>query len=95
MSLSTGVDVKAWIDARPISRFQWKILFLCFVIIMLDGYDAAVMGFIAPALLEDWGISRAALGPILGAAMFGVALGALIAGPLADRFGLGGAVRRL
>lgn len=87
MSLSTGVDVKAWIDARPISRFQWKILFLCFVIIMLDGYDAAVMGFIAPALLEDWGISRAALGPILGAAMFGVALGALIAGPMADRYG--------
>ena len=87
MSLSTGVDVKAWIDARPISRFQWKILFLCFVIIMLDGYDAAVMGFIAPALLEDWGISRAALGPILGEAMFGVAMGALIAGTLADRYG--------
>ncbi|ATM08008.1 MULTISPECIES: MFS transporter [Raoultella] len=81
------VDVKSWIDARPISRFQWNVLLLCFVIIMLDGYDAAVMGFIAPALIEDWGISRAEMGPILGAAMFGVALGALVAGPLSDRYG--------
>lgn len=60
------VDVKAWIDARPVSRFQWNVLLLCFIIIMLDGYDAAVMGFVAPALIEDWGISRAEMGPILG-----------------------------
>ncbi|VEB67475.1 4-hydroxybenzoate transporter [Klebsiella quasipneumoniae] len=79
------VDVKAWIDARPVSRFQWNVLLLCFIIIMLDGYDAAVMGFVAPALIEDWGISRAEMGPILGAAMFGVAIGALVAGPLSDR----------
>lgn len=87
MSHPNAVDVKAWIDARPISRFQWNVLLLCFVIIMLDGYDAAVMGFIAPALIEDWGISRAEMGPILGAAMFGVAIGALVAGPLSDRYG--------
>ncbi|MDU6925189.1 aromatic acid/H+ symport family MFS transporter [Franconibacter helveticus] len=87
MSQPEVIDVKAWIDARPVSRFQWSVLLLCFVIIMLDGYDAAVMGFIAPALIEDWGISRAQMGPILGAAMFGVALGALIAGPLSDHFG--------
>lgn len=87
MNRTNIVDVKAWIDARPISRFQWHVLLLCFLIIMLDGYDAAVMGFIAPALIEDWGISRTQLGPILGAAMFGVAVGALVAGPLSDRYG--------
>ena len=87
MSNNTIVDVKTWIDERPISKYQWVVLSLCFIIIMFDGYDAAVMGFIAPALIEDWGISRAEMGPILGAAMFGVAIGALIAGPNADRFG--------
>ncbi|MEG3131452.1 aromatic acid/H+ symport family MFS transporter [Pantoea cypripedii] len=87
MNTNNLVDIKAWIDARPISPFQWRVLFLCLVIIMFDGYDAAAMGFIAPALIEHWGISRAAMGPILGAAMFGVAIGALIAGPLSDRFG--------
>lgn len=76
MNHTNVVDVKAWIDTRPVSRFQWNVLLLCFIIIMLDGYDAAVMGFVAPALIEDWGISRAEMGPILGAAMFGVAIGA-------------------
>nr|MDQ6119662.1 hypothetical protein [Klebsiella pneumoniae subsp. pneumoniae] len=79
MNHTNVVDVKAWIDTRPVSRFQWNVLLLCFIIIMLDGYDAAVMGFVAPALIEDWGISRAEMGPILGAAMFGVAIGALVA----------------
>jgi AAHS family 4-hydroxybenzoate transporter-like MFS transporter len=87
MSHNIPVDVKAWIDSRPIAPFQWGVVALCFLIITLDGYDAAVMGFVAPALIEDWGLSRAALGPILGAAMFGVAIGALVAGPLSDRFG--------
>lgn len=80
MNHTNVVDVKAWIDTRPVSRFQWNVLLLCFIIIMLDGYDAAVMGFVAPALIEDWGISRAEMGPILGAAMFGVAIGATVAG---------------
>ncbi|MGY5956500.1 aromatic acid/H+ symport family MFS transporter [Kosakonia sp. BK9b] len=87
MTVNNMVNIKEWIDARPISPFQWRVLALCLIIIMFDGYDAAVMGFIAPALIEQWGISRAAMGSILGAAMFGVALGALIAGPISDRYG--------
>lgn len=87
MSNHDIVDVKGWIDSRAISGKQWLILALCFLIILFDGYDAAVMGFIAPALIEDWGISHAEMGPILGAAMFGVAIGALVAGPWSDKFG--------
>lgn len=87
MSNHDIIDVKGWIDSRPITGYQWLTLALCFIIIMFDGYDAAAMGFIAPALIEDWGISHAKMGPILGAAMFGVALGALIAGPWSDKFG--------
>jgi len=87
MSNHDIIDVKGWIDERPITGYQYLILAVCFVIIMFDGYDAAAIGFIAPSLIEQWGISHAQMGPILGAAMFGVALGALIAGPWADKFG--------
>ncbi|WP_225741590.1 hypothetical protein [Rouxiella badensis] len=62
MSQNSIVDVKAWIDSRSISGYQWLILSLCFIIIMFDGYDAAVMGFIAPALMDDWGMGRGAMG---------------------------------
>jgi MFS transporter, AAHS family, 4-hydroxybenzoate transporter len=38
-------------------------------------------------LLTEWGVTRPELAPVLSAALFGLAGGALSAGPLADRFG--------
>ena len=45
------------------------------------------MGFIAPQLKMEWGLGPHALGPVLSAALIGLAVGALTAGPLADRYG--------
>ena len=85
--LNPIVDVKDWIDSRPISRYQWMILVLCFLIVLFDGFDVAVMGFVAPSVMEDWGISRASFGPVMSAGMIGLAIGAITAGPYADRLG--------
>ncbi len=60
---------------------------LCFLIVLLDGFDTAAIGFIAPSLLKEWGVGKPALGPVLSAALFGLAAGALSSGPLADRSG--------
>jgi AAHS family 4-hydroxybenzoate transporter-like MFS transporter len=57
------------------------------LIVLLDGFDTAAIGFIAPSLLGEWGIDKSHLGPVLSAALFGLAFGALGAGPLADRVG--------
>ncbi|RKS24900.1 AAHS family 4-hydroxybenzoate transporter-like MFS transporter [Pseudomonas sp. WPR_5_2] len=81
------VDIKAWIDNRPVARYQWLIMGLCFFIVLFDGLDVAVMGFIAPSLIQDWGLSKAAFGPVMSAGMVGLAIGALTAGPYADRLG--------
>ena len=53
----------------------------------LDGFDTAAIGYIAPSLVTEWGIERPALAPVLSAALFGLAVGALSSGPLADRLG--------
>jgi AAHS family 4-hydroxybenzoate transporter-like MFS transporter len=84
---NSAVDIKQWIDERPVSAFQWMVLLLCFLIVTFDGLDAAIMGFIAPAVIQDWNISRTAFGPIMAAAMVGLAAGALISGPYSDRLG--------
>ncbi|MFC5698935.1 MFS transporter [Pseudomonas sp. GCM10022186] len=85
---STGtLDVQAFINAQPLSAYQWRIVLLCFLIVFLDGLDTAAMGFIAPALTQDWGIDRASLGPVMSAALIGMVFGALGSGPMADRFG--------
>lgn len=81
------LDVQSFINDQPLSRFQWRVVILCFLIVFLDGLDTAAMGFIAPALSQEWGIDRASLGPVMSAALIGMVFGALGSGPLADRFG--------
>src|SRR3954470_3310603 len=87
MPASRDVDVQTFLNEHPFSGFQWVIFALCFMIVLLDGFDTAAIGYIAPSLLSEWAIPRPALAPVLSAALFGLVAGALAAGPLADRFG--------
>nr|WP_246415684.1 MFS transporter [Novosphingobium taihuense] len=66
---------------------QKSILVLCALAIVLDGFDTQVIGFAAPALLADWGITKAQLAPILGIGLFGMSLGAAAGGYVGDRLG--------
>ena len=81
------IDVKAFIDGRTIHRYQWLLVALCFLVVAADGMDVAIMGFVAPAILQEWGISRPAFGLVMSAAPIGLVIGALIAGPSSDRLG--------
>lgn len=81
------VDVRAVIDEGRFSPYQWWVLILGVLVLMLDGYDVGAIGFIAPVLVTEWGISRPDLAPVLSAALVGLAIGAVAAGPMADRIG--------
>ena len=87
MSEGRSIDVQAFLNEHPFSSFQWAIFGLCFLIVLLDGFDTAAIGYIAPLLITEWGVTRPDLAPVLSAALFGLAAGALSSGPLADRFG--------
>ncbi|MEJ5111530.1 MFS transporter [Erwinia billingiae] len=87
MESTAAIDVRALINQGSISRYQQRIIALCFAVVAMDGMDIALMGFIAPALKSDWGVSTHQLGAVISAALIGLALGAMLAGPLADRFG--------
>jgi AAHS family 4-hydroxybenzoate transporter-like MFS transporter len=54
---------------------------------MLDGFDTQAIAYVAPRITESWGLTPAAFGPIFSAGLIGLALGAFILSPLADRFG--------
>jgi AAHS family 4-hydroxybenzoate transporter-like MFS transporter len=83
----TTIDVQTFLDTQPFSRFQWQIFALCFLTVLLDGFDTGAVGFVAPSLLKEWSVDKPALGPVMSGALFGLAAGALMAGPLADRLG--------
>ena len=71
----------------PMSRFQVMAVATTVALCALDGFDVFATTFAAPALLVDWGISKAQLGVALSAGLLGMAIGSLLLSPLADTFG--------
>src|ERR1700683_2549788 len=84
---ASTVDVAGFIDAQPVGGFQIRLLLTCAAVLLLDGFDTTAIGFVAPPLAKEWGLSKAALGPVFSAGLFGLMIGALLFGPLADRIG--------
>lgn len=84
---ATPINVTAFIDRHRVSPFQVMIAVLCFLIVAIDGFDTAAIGFIAPAIRAEWSLTPAHLAPLFGAGLAGLMAGAFIFGPLADRLG--------
>lgn len=87
MKVSSGEQEAGPFDGVPFSRFQFKVVALCALIAILDGFDTQSIGYAAPRIADDWGIQSAAFGPIFSAGLFGLAAGNLIFGPIADKLG--------
>jgi AAHS family 4-hydroxybenzoate transporter-like MFS transporter len=80
-------DIAALINRLPLSSFQKRIMVLIGGVVVMDGFDVQAIGFIAPALTQDWHIEPAALGPIFGAGLLGMLVGSMLLSILADRVG--------
>ncbi len=81
------LDVGALIETRPIGPAQWTVIGLCALVAMLDGLDLQSIGLAAPAMGAQLHIAPQAFGVVFSAALAGLALGAFLLGPVADRVG--------
>ena len=52
----TTIDIQAFINEHPFTCYQWMILALCFITVAMDGFDTAIIGFIASDLVQEWGV---------------------------------------
>lgn len=71
-----------------IRRSQWPV-WLCWLAMVLDGFDLVVLGTVIPTLIKTGELGFDAVGATLVAtiSLVGVGLGALFIAPLSDRFG--------
>lgn len=82
-----NIDVNDAIDNAPFGAFQWAVVALCALLLVVDGYDVFVAGTVLPTLIAEWGLSKPQAGALQAWALFGMMFGALVFGPLADRIG--------
>ena len=75
------------IATQKMGRFQIVAIGLCVLLNAVDGFDVLSISFASPGIASEWGIDRAALGLVLSMELIGMAIGSVLIGGLADKFG--------
>jgi MFS transporter, AAHS family, 4-hydroxybenzoate transporter len=87
MNQPRTVNVAELIERGRLGRFQVAALSVLAACLVMDGFDVQVLGYAAPAIIEEWGIPKTDLTPVFGAGLLGLFLGSILGGMAADRWG--------
>ncbi|MEM8987739.1 MAG: MFS transporter [Pseudomonadota bacterium] len=82
-----SIDIDARINASPVGPLQWRIVVICFILAMIDGFDAQAIAFVAPLLKDEFAIPAPEMGLLFSSALLGLMVGAFVFSPVADRIG--------
>ena len=81
------IDVRKLADESKFNRFHALVLFWGVLILIIDGYDLAVVGAALPSIMKGMGVDAAQAGFMASSALFGMMFGAIFLGTLADKLG--------
>ena len=81
------MKVSEIIDQRPLGGFQIGTITMSAIVLVLDGFATQSIGFLAPSMAKTLGLPIHRFGAVFSAALFGLMISSLIAGPIADRVG--------
>ncbi len=74
-------------DAAPADRTWVVVLISGFLGLMVDGMDLMFLSYSLPSLIKEFGITKVEAGSLASVTLIGMALGGLIGGWAADRYG--------
>ncbi|MEH7177590.1 MFS transporter [Neobacillus vireti] len=81
------INITDVVNEGKFNRFHIGLLVCCCIIIVFDMFDLVIYGSVIPILMKDWSISPVQAGAIGSYGFFGMMLGAIFFGVLADKFG--------
>ena len=82
-----NTDPRETIDKAPMSLLQMIIIALTAGLNGLDGIDVLSISFSSTGIAAEWGIDKAGLGVVLSMELFGMAVGSILLGWVADTIG--------
>ena len=86
-TLAPPIHVPNVINDKKVGGFQYLVVSLCGLVMLLDGFDTQAISYMAPLMAAEWNLSRDVLGTIFSSALAGLMVGYLVLSPLSDRFG--------
>jgi AAHS family 4-hydroxybenzoate transporter-like MFS transporter len=75
------------LENQRIGGLQIRVVALCTLIQMCDGYDIGAIGWAVPSLTHAWNMAPSAFTLAFAMSNVGILFGALISGPVGDRLG--------
>ena len=87
IDLNGAVTVDEALESLPIGNFHYMLLLLCGVAFMADSMEISLLSFISICAGDEWNLSDAEIGSVIGAVFAGELAGSLLWGPVADKYG--------
>ena len=75
------------LETQTLGPLQIRVLFLCMLAQIFDGYDISSISMAVPALIRVWSQPGAAFANTFVMSSVGIMIGALSSGPIGDRIG--------
>lgn len=73
--------------SEALTSKQLRIIMVCFVVAMVDGFDTLMLAYIAPLLGQAWDLGHGEMGKLFGIGYLGAVFGGFGMGPISDRIG--------
>jgi AAHS family 4-hydroxybenzoate transporter-like MFS transporter len=78
---------EARLETQKLGPLQIRVLLLCMLAQIFDGFDISSISMAVPALIKSWGLPGPAFASTFVMSSVGIMIGALSSGPMGDRIG--------
>ncbi len=81
------VNIEQVLDGHALKGMPLQVAITMAIVLIADGFDIILLGYVAPAVAAEFGITHGGMGAVLTASFLGVVAGGFLGGSLGDRYG--------